>query len=128
MRRFRWLECQLEHLSTLETEKAIKNALQNLPITLFETYERILDSIEDCRSSTELARKAFLWLVGAERPLQLTELVEALALEVGDTMLDRTATFNDTRGLLRTCRSFVDHNEETGYISFCHYTVFVGSH
>jgi hypothetical protein len=87
-----------------------------------------LDSIDDRSSSGELARKAFVWLVGAERPLLLAELVEALALEVGDTMLDRTGTFNDTRGLLRTCRSLVDHNETTGFISFCHYTVFVGSH
>src|ERR1700761_4720139 len=43
--RFRWAVCQINILKRLNHESAIRNALQKLPETLDETYERILMSI-----------------------------------------------------------------------------------
>ncbi|KAA8895957.1 hypothetical protein FN846DRAFT_967255 [Sphaerosporella brunnea] len=133
---FRWLQCQLDHLNELETQADIRNALAHLPETLFETYDRILDGIgtrkdrrgvgRNSSQTKTLAQKAFLWLVHSIEPLTLDELVEALAIEEdsnGSTTLDRTKTFYDPKGLLRTCRSLLNYDHKTGIVKLCHYTV-----
>jgi hypothetical protein len=46
--RFRWATCQIHGLQRLKPQSnVVKNALQNLPRTLYETYERILLSVPD---------------------------------------------------------------------------------
>ena len=45
--RFRWVVCQLDALRKCLTTGHIKKALQQLPKTLDDTYNRILDQIDD---------------------------------------------------------------------------------
>ncbi|KAF8539493.1 hypothetical protein BDD12DRAFT_924175 [Trichophaea hybrida] len=139
---FRWLQCQLDLLNRLPTQKAIKEALGRLPRTLFETYDRMLEYIEE--DSVELACKAFQLIVHSERPLTIEELVEALAVNNNDTRLDLSATFSDPRDLYRICSSLVYDGKTSGYpwwapslsedeslskdesyqsVRLCHYTV-----
>jgi len=66
----------------------------------------MLECIEE-ESSAELASKAFLWIIHSLRPLNLDELVEALALNENDRRLNRNATFADPRDLLRICSGLV---------------------
>ncbi|KAF8248636.1 hypothetical protein K440DRAFT_642057 [Wilcoxina mikolae CBS 423.85] len=104
---FRWLQCQLDLLSRLRTPNAIREALQKLPRTLFEMYDRMLECIEKEESSIVLACKAFQWMVQSRRALELGELIEAIALNEGDRRLDLNRTFADPRDLLRICSSLV---------------------
>ncbi|KAF8544144.1 hypothetical protein BDD12DRAFT_906719 [Trichophaea hybrida] len=103
---FRWLECQLDLLSRLRTTNAIREALQRLPHTLFETYDRMLECIED-DSSAELVSKAFRWMTDFDWRWHLDELVEALALNENDRRLNRNVTFADPRDLLRICSGLI---------------------
>ena len=95
--------------------------MKNLPVGLFATYDRILQNILD--NDVEFAQKALSWLLVADRPLHLREIVEALAVDVPSRCLDRDATLNDEQDLLEICSSLVAYNEDTGIISFSHFSV-----
>ncbi|KAF8249154.1 hypothetical protein K440DRAFT_660414 [Wilcoxina mikolae CBS 423.85] len=103
---FRWLQCQLDLLNRLKTQKDIREALKKLPRTLFETYDRMLEYIEE-ESSAELVSKAFHWVVHSARSLKLEEVVAALALDENEKWLDLNATFSDPRDLLRVSSSLL---------------------
>lgn len=49
-RRFRWAACQLDTLGKCRNRAALRKSLAMLPLTLENTYDRILESIseEDC--------------------------------------------------------------------------------
>ena len=96
-------------------------ALENLPKGLFATYDRILENVD--KTDVEFAQKALSWLLVSVRPLRLTEVVEAIAIDVPSRRLDRDSTFNDEQDLLETCSSLVAYNDDTGVISLSHYTV-----
>jgi len=96
----------------------------------------MLEYIDEA-SSIELAHSALQWITLSERPLDLGELVEALALNDCDgKRLNLNATFVDPRDLLRVCSSLLHeeieiHEESesgsgsqgTVSIRLCHYTV-----
>ena len=95
--------------------------MRNLPIGLFATYDRILQNILD--DDVEFAQKALSWLLVSDRPLRLTEVVDALAVDTQSRCLDRDATLNDEQDLLEICSSLVAYNEDTGVMSFSHFSV-----
>jgi len=90
----------------------------------------MLEYIDEA-SSIELAHSALQWITLSERPLDLGELVEALALNDCDgKRLNLNATFVDPRDLLRVCSSLLHEESESGLgsqgtvsIRLCHYTV-----
>jgi hypothetical protein len=110
------VQCQLDQIRSIRTNKKILEAIKNLPIGLVATYDRILQNIE-------FAQKTLSWLLASEKPLRLTEIVEALAVDVESRCLDRDATLNDGQDLLEICSSLVAYNEDTGVLSFSHYSV-----
>ena len=75
--RFRWVFCQLETLRrTLPTD--IRSALENMPKTLDETYERALLAIHE--EKQQCAQRLFQCLAVSIRPLRVEELAEILAV------------------------------------------------
>ncbi|OQV10804.1 NACHT domain-containing protein isoform 2, partial [Cladophialophora immunda] len=80
---FRWVFCQLESIRQCIQLKALRKALSSLPKTLDETYNRILQSL-DSAGQLQNAIKALQWLCFSNRPLELAEMVEILAIETGD--------------------------------------------
>ncbi|OAX80282.1 hypothetical protein ACJ72_05386 [Emergomyces africanus] len=102
---FRWVKCQLDELSRLRTDGAIKSALRALPRDLDETYERILSRISE--SDTPLARQALLWLSHASRPLTLSELAEGAVLQPNMSTLDPEDKLRDPEDILEVCGSLV---------------------
>ncbi|KAL8701392.1 MAG: hypothetical protein Q9201_004930 [Fulgogasparrea decipioides] len=110
---FRWVECQLDTLRSCLSQEDLEEALETLPEGLNETYMRILRKI-DARWRKR-AIKALHWLVCSKRPLYLTELVEALAVDV-----DSEPRFSPRRMLkpgdiLRICSSLVTITAEQSY-------------
>ncbi|PGH32167.1 hypothetical protein GX50_05066 [[Emmonsia] crescens] len=102
---FRWVKCQLDELSRLRTDGAIKSALRGLPRDLDETYERILSRISE--PDIPLARQALLWLVHSSRPLTLSELAEGAVLQPNITTLDPEDKLRDPEDILEVCGSLV---------------------
>ncbi|TEY71202.1 hypothetical protein BOTCAL_0099g00290 [Botryotinia calthae] len=122
---FRWVVCQFDHLCELNSDKAIREALQSLPPTLFETYERILDRVNSKSSDTKrLVRRVLAWTVCSPGPLSTKELLEAIAINTNDSTLDRDSMTSE-KHILRWCSSLVMSTGKAGetQIELAHFTV-----
>ncbi|KAJ7019278.1 ankyrin repeat-containing domain protein [Mycena alexandri] len=79
----------LDSLTELNTIKAVRQALNHLPVDLDSTYDDITDRINRQKESDKkLAWLALSWIIHAKRPLRPSELIEALAVEPDTTTLD----------------------------------------
>jgi hypothetical protein len=79
--RFRWVFCQLETLRHC-LPASVRRTLGELPESLDETYERILQGIK--KPNRDHARRRFKCLVVAVRPLPIEELAEVLTVDFDD--------------------------------------------
>ena len=98
--------------------------MENLPKGLYETYERILSLIDaQGPDVVRVAQTSLRWLAAALRPLTLTELNNALTIEMGSSTLNPDlAVFIET-AIVEICSSLVDYNESSGVVSLSHFTV-----
>jgi len=78
MIRFCWVYCQLDYLGDYHPGR-ILHALDELPETLDGTYERTLREIKS--TNWEFARRLFLCVAVASRPLRAEGLAEFLAFD-----------------------------------------------
>src|SRR6266851_7917102 len=76
--RFRWAYCQLERLRQCPL-RDISTALKDLPKSLDETYERILEGIPEMLQKD--AHRIFQSLTVSSRPLHVKELAEVFAID-----------------------------------------------
>jgi ankyrin repeat protein len=114
----------------------VTDALNRLPRTLFESYDRMLAHIAENHHEA-LIRKAFFFIFHARIPLSLKMLVEAIAPVDENNQIIFDATFFDPEKLIKICRSLlylvktpsgrnrydaaVRENQEG--VTFCHLTV-----
>jgi hypothetical protein len=107
MVRFRWVVCQLEMLRRCPTLADLRTALETLPKTLDETYERILLKIDE--NYTAHVQKILQYLAFAIRPPTLEEMVEILAIKMsnGELHIDPNNRISDARDILSMCSSLV---------------------
>jgi hypothetical protein len=120
---FRWVACQLDYLCELNTDKALRKALNSLPPTLFATYERILDRVNASNTDTQqLVQKVLTWIVCSKEPLSTKELLEAVSITEGDTELDLDA-MPDEEGILKWCSSLVRRTPDGSKLELAHFTV-----
>jgi len=93
--------------------KSLQNSLDEMPTTLNETYQVILDRIAlGNEEDQSLAHRALLWVVNAARFLKVDELLEVLGTDL------ETATFDHdlcTREeiLLTVCLGLLHVEKET---------------
>ena len=80
LNRFRWVYCQLDNLRRC-MPSSIRKALDELPVTLDDTYERILQNIP--KQKWQHAHRLFQCMVAAVRPLRVEELAEIFAIGFG---------------------------------------------
>ncbi|KAF2175094.1 hypothetical protein K469DRAFT_81105 [Zopfia rhizophila CBS 207.26] len=78
---FRWVDLQIRDLGGKAREKDVDRALKRLPKTLGETYQRILERIDE-ENYTEEAVVILRWLAYGHRPLLLSEAAEIAAFEI----------------------------------------------
>ena len=76
--RFRWVYCQIVYLRRCFPGR-IRHALDELPDTLDETYERALRDID--KANWEFVHHLLQCVAVAFRPLRVTELAEILSLD-----------------------------------------------
>ena len=126
MHRFRWVYCQLETLRRC-FPTVIRCALDELPGTLDETYERTLLGIE--KEKRELAHRIFQCLTVAVRPLQVNELAEVLAIRLDPGQLPRYnvdwRSEDAQEAVLSACSSLVAVINVDGspVVQFSHFSV-----
>ena len=124
--RFRWVYCQIVHLRSCLPAR-IRRALDELPVTLDETYERTLQEIDD--QNWEFAHRLFQCVAVASRPLLVEELAELLAfdfkVEAIPAFLPDWRPEDPGQAVLSTCSSLVSVVNVLGYlvIQFSHFSV-----
>lgn len=127
--RFRWVQYQFDRINKSLTPGNAKNILANLPKRLNSVYERILRSIEDGgEESAEIARRTLLWLVSATRPLTLSELREAIAIDTAISTLSNDLLVFNEDVILEICGSLVNYDRESQIVTLSHYSVKVNLH
>ncbi|KAJ7455528.1 hypothetical protein FB451DRAFT_1278062 [Mycena latifolia] len=119
---FRLVQCQLDILVRKSTSASVTRALQNLPTTLMEMYDRILERIDE--DNIEIARRALRWLADVKRPLRLAQLVEAIRIEPYGNELNETDCYVlQSVMVLEILSSLVTYNSNDGIISLSHMSV-----
>ncbi|PGH05438.1 hypothetical protein GX51_02962 [Blastomyces parvus] len=99
---------QLDFLRGQNSFKKVGSAINTLPKGIYDTYDDAMKRIEDQGDEdSEFAKKALSYIFCAKRPLNVEELLHALAIETGDTELDQEAIpeieilFNVSAGLIQ---------------------------
>jgi len=88
--------------------------MKMLPPTLYETYDLILERIRLNGSQSQVfVRRALQRVSFAVQPMTVDELLEALAIDIGDTAIDQ-GKMTSKGFLLKSCQSFIRLNGETG--------------
>ena len=111
---------------------SIRKSLNELPITLDDTYERMLQGIP--KEKFEHASRLFQCMVAAVRPLRVKELAELFAIEFGaDNAPNLVASWrpeNAEEAVLSTCSTFItiidlDDGDDEGskIVQFSHFSV-----
>ena len=121
--RFRWVQCQLGVLKRCVTAVQVRKALDDLPSSLNETYERILLKIKEDAHAAEVVRNALTWLVAALGPLQLSQLMDGLSVDPDRKVLSRDSGPLHGPALLDALGSLVTYNEVTDIVILSHFSV-----
>ena len=127
LNRFRWVFCQLDRLRRCLSPR-IRQALDELPETLDETYERTLLDI-DKDNWAYAAHRLFQCIVVARRPLRVEELAEFVAFKSGEggkLTFEEDWRPEDPRDIvLSMCSSLIVIVEMDGspVIQFSHFSV-----
>jgi ankyrin repeat domain-containing protein 50 len=105
--RFRWVVCQIDMLRKCFTLHALRKALNSLPKTLDETYERILMNIDEIYISD--VRKILQVLTFSTRPVKLVEMVEVLAIDwdTDEPYFDSRNRIPDPNDIFTMCSTLV---------------------
>ena len=121
--RFRWAQCQIDTLNRCATKAEVREAVDNLPIGLDKTYQRILVAIDVGSPEGKLALRALVWLVGALRPLRMAEILEGLTVDLRRRIMDPDIGPMHKGALLDACGSLVTYNEDTDVLILSHFSV-----
>src|ERR1700730_18967900 len=119
--RFRWVYCQLDTLCRC-FPPSIRKALDELPITLDATYERMLEGIP--REKKEHAHQLFQCLVAAIRPLRVEELAEIFTIEFNrPSLVERWRPENPGEALPSACSTLIVivDDEDSKIVQFSHF-------
>ena len=106
---------------------SIRKALNELPITLDDTYERILLSIP--KEKFQHARRLLQCIVAAIRPFRVEELAEIFAIEFGQNevvnLVEGWRPENAEEAVLSACSSLIAIIDDQGskIVQFSHFSV-----
>ena len=82
---FLWIKLQQDQLRSSKNLKQLQNIVRNMPIGLNKTYERNWQVIQTQSPEEQSRALAILrWSTFALRPLSVSEITEALVVELGD--------------------------------------------
>jgi hypothetical protein len=120
--RFLLAKLHIDSLSTKSTIKAVREALNNLPKDLNDTYDNAMKRIENQNEEDKtVAHLALTWVISAQRPLTMIELKVALAIESGTQHLDDDNIL-DIEIILSVCAGLVIVDQQLAVVRLVHYT------
>ncbi|KAJ7108274.1 hypothetical protein C8R44DRAFT_938293, partial [Mycena epipterygia] len=112
----------IESLSTKNTIKAVRDALQCLPRDLDQTYDEAMQRINSQNEDDkQLAKLTLTWVAYAKRPLSVAELQEALAINPDASTLDVDELL-DINIILSVSAGLIIVDEVVSVVRLIHYT------
>ena len=103
----------MDVLVNKNNRKAIYTALKNLHKGIEDTYEEALERVQNQnQDDRELANKTLLWISFALRPLSITELQHALAVEKTSTKTELDA-LPDENVIINVCAGLIIVDENS---------------
>src|SRR6266851_5723972 len=124
--RFRWVFCQLDTLRR-RMPSSLRKALNEMPTTLHDTYERALEEIP--KEKRQHAHRLFQCLVAAIRPLRVEELAEIFAIEfdaeAGLILSEGWRPENPEEAVLSACSTLIAiiEDSDSKIVQFSHFSV-----
>ncbi|KAI5839056.1 ankyrin repeat-containing domain protein [Morchella snyderi] len=119
---FLWVKCQLDFIYDQPSEKDIRDALDCLPTTMHDTYDRILKRInQQAEATRKLAHRALAWVITAKRPLTIEELVLAVAVEPTTKCCEELHGVYSQNVVISSCCGLV--TSDCGTVRPIHFTV-----
>jgi len=113
----------MDYLCDLATDSEREAALNDLPPDLYSSYERILDRVNQKGPSIQrLVQRTLKWVILSRERLSVPALREALAVEQGDTILEKGRLPGES-AILRHCSSLIRKSANGLYIEPAHFTV-----
>ncbi|KAF2838278.1 hypothetical protein M501DRAFT_1017299 [Patellaria atrata CBS 101060] len=119
---FRWAQLTLDNLSACRTGREIKRRLTQIPPNPNQTYSNMLNRLHN-PSDMHLAREALLIRCFATKPLTLTELGEAVALEDRDCSMDEDSRLPDPYVLINICQGLLIYRDLTDDVYLAHSSI-----
>ncbi|OCK89794.1 uncharacterized protein K441DRAFT_699583 [Cenococcum geophilum 1.58] len=113
----------VESLASKTNLRAVKKALRELPATLDDNYNETMERIKQ-QPTKILAMRALSWIVYAVRPLQLEEVLHAIAvddLEPDDRSISEEI-LTPQSVIVNACAGMVKIDEERNVIGLVHKT------
>ncbi|KAJ7362215.1 hypothetical protein DFH08DRAFT_799268 [Mycena albidolilacea] len=113
----------IDSLSTKNTIREVREALNALPESLYGSYDIAIQRI-DAQSDADrrTAHSAITWVTNAKRPLTVEELQVALAVKPGMRKLDEEEDLTDIDIILSVCAGLVIVDRESSVVRLVHYT------
>ena len=109
-------------LANIPTKRGVRKALERLPSGIDDTYTEAWSRISaQSPEQSELGKKVLCWVIHATRPLRMSEIQEALAIEEGDEVLDPEGLL-DAAQLTSFCAGLVIINEQRQLVTLIHPT------
>ena len=99
---------QLDYVAGLKSDRAIRNALQDLPSGLNEVYDQILAQLSSKPGyDPHLIRTILLWVSSSYTLMSTNEIAEAASMQPNDTRLDFEGVATDADDLVALCGSLL---------------------
>ena len=112
----------MDLLANILTKRGVRKALERLPSGIDDTYTEAWSRISgQIPEQSELGKRVLSWAIHATRPLRVSEMQEALAIEEGDELLDQEWLFDAAR-LTWFYAGLVMINEQRQLITLIHPT------
>ncbi|KAG9499480.1 hypothetical protein J7337_007936 [Fusarium musae] len=121
---FIWVICQIDHLTRVRTTLSPK-LVQALPRNLEKTFEQAFQTLED-EEEKKLAKRILQFVMFANKPLDLSELVEGIAITSDTKTLDdvQSNSLREKSYVFELCGSLVRESQATSKIDLAHYSVY----
>lgn len=118
---FLWAELQISALCWTSSDREIRRALQSLPKTLAETFERVLErAASHGLAGHDNQRKILSHMVAAARPLTKDEMGDMLGITPFDLIWSPDQVCTNVDNMLAACGSLIAVDEETFAVHFIH--------
>ncbi|KAF7343972.1 ANK-REP-REGION domain-containing protein [Mycena venus] len=112
----------IDSMSTKNTIREVREALNVLPESLYGSYDIAIQRIDaQSNADRKTAHSTIIWVANAKRPLTVEELQVALAVKPGMQKLDED-DFMDIDIILSVCAGLVIVDEESSVVRLVHYT------